>query len=120
MLIHGADVPEIPGLLAISAVSLAELHFGALLATDDGQRAARQRRLATVERAFPALPVDAAVARAYGELAVAVVRAGRQPRRRTADLLIAATARVHGARLVTRNPGDVAGLEALVEVVELR
>jgi toxin FitB len=57
------------------------------------------------------------VAVSYGRLASAVVRAGRQPRRRVMDLLIAATAHAHGARLYTRNPSDFAGLEQLVDVV---
>jgi len=116
MLIGGGWESEPDRLLAVSAVSLAELHFGALLATDETVRALRQRRLAEVEAAFVPLPVDARVARAYAELAVALVRAGRAPRRRVADLLIAATARVHGARLLTRNPADLVGLEGLVEV----
>ncbi len=55
-------------------------------------------------------------------LAAAVVAAGPQPRARTMDLLIAATAATaaaHGARLYTRNAADLAGLEDLVEVVAL-
>lgn len=45
--------------------------------------------------------------------------AGRQPRARALDLLIAATALAHGARLYTRNPGDLAGLDGLVEIVSV-
>jgi len=33
------------------------------------------------------------------------------------DLLIAATAHAHSARLYTRNPGDLAGLEQLLDIV---
>jgi predicted nucleic acid-binding protein len=55
----------------------------------------------------------------YGRLASAVVDAGRQPRRRAMDLLIAATAHAHGARLCTRNAADFAGLEDLVDIVEV-
>ncbi len=57
------------------------------------------------------------VADSYGQLAAAVVAAGRQPRARTMDLLIAATAHAHTARLYTRNASDLTGLDALVEVV---
>lgn len=46
-----------------------------------------------------------------------VARAGRQPRRRVMDLLIAARAHAHSARLYTREPDDFQGLEDLVEIV---
>jgi predicted nucleic acid-binding protein len=112
-----SDVPFLDGELAVSAVTLAELHFGVLVAADSSARAERLRRLALVERLFDPLPVDEAVAREYGVLAAAVVHAGRQPRARVMDLLIAATARAHGARLYTRNPGNLLGLAELVDVV---
>lgn len=35
------------------------------------------------------------------------------------DLFVAATAQVHGARLYTRNVNDFAGLEGLVDIVEI-
>jgi toxin FitB len=35
------------------------------------------------------------------------------------DLLIAATAAAHGARLITRNASDLVGIEHLVEIVAL-
>lgn len=85
------EVAPIPGELAISAVTLAELHFGVLVARSSRARAERLRRLSVLQHHFDALPVDAAVAVSYGQLA-AVVEAGRQPRRRVRDLLVAATA----------------------------
>ena len=111
-------VPPLPGELAISAATLAELHFGVLVADVPATRAERLRRLALVERSFEPLPVDAAVARSYGLLAAAVARSGRQARSRIMDLVIAATAHAHGARLYTRNATDLRGLEDLLEVVE--
>ncbi len=56
---------ESPGNLegAISAASLAELHFGVLVAGSDDERARRSQRLGVVEATFDPLPVDAAVAR---------------------------------------------------------
>lgn len=109
-------VPALQGELAVSAVTLAELHFGVLRAADPAIRAERLRRLALVERLFDALPVDERVARSYGRLAAAVVDAGRRPRGRVMDLLIAATAHAHGARLYTANPDDFRGLEDFLNV----
>lgn len=110
------DVAPLPGILAISAVTLAELHFGVLVATSSGVRAERLRRLSLLQRRFAPLPLDETVAASYGRLAAAVVEMGRKPRRRVMDLLIAATAHAHGAVLYTRNPDDFAGLEDLLVV----
>ena len=112
----GPDPGPVEGEVAISAVSLAELHFGVLVARTDAARAERLRRLAVIERTFDALPVDEVVAREYGRLAAAVIAAGRKPRARMADLMIAATAVAHDATLWTLNPGDLAGLDDLVRV----
>lgn len=108
---------ELEGELAISTVSLAEIHFGVLVARDDVLRARRLRLLSAVERTFDALPVDDAVAASYGALAATVAGKGRKPRSRNMDLLIAATAHAYGARLYTSNPGDLMGADGLVEVV---
>lgn len=105
------------GDVAVSVVTLAELHFGVLRASDDVERSARLWRLAVVEREFDPLPVDALVAAAYGRLAALVAREGRNPRARTLDLLIAATAVANDAVLATRNPGDLRGLEGVLDVV---
>jgi hypothetical protein len=111
------DISQLPGELAISAVTLAELHFGVLVAQEQNVRAERLRRLSILHREFDALPLDAAVAASYGQLAAAVVDAGRQPRARAFDLLIAATAHAHSARLYTRNASDLVGADSLIEVV---
>jgi toxin FitB len=111
------DVAPLPGELAISVVSLSELHFGVLLARDDDARARRLSRLSAMQRRFDPLPVDEAVAESYGVLASQVVKASRQPRAWVMDLLIAATARAHDATLITRNSRDLHGLEGLVEIV---
>lgn len=115
----GPSTTPVPGIVAISAATLAELHFGVLVAKTSNVRAERLRRLSVIQRHFDALPIDDSVAASYGQLAAAVVDAGRQPRRRTMDLLIAATAHAHAATLYTHNPDDFAGLEELVRVVPL-
>jgi toxin FitB len=102
---------------AISVVSIAELHFGLLMAKDEEARAKRVRRLGLVEARFPdPLPVDDQVAREWGRLKAAVAQRGGQPRRREADLAIAATANVHGAALLTHNGGDFQIIGDMVEV----
>ena len=112
-----SGIGTLNGELAISTVTLAELTFGVLVTEHPVVRAQRLRRLSTFQRRFTALPVDDAVASSYGALAAAVLRIGRKPRSRVLDLLIAATAHAHGARLYTRNAGDLVGIEHLVEVV---
>jgi predicted nucleic acid-binding protein len=110
------DIEPIPGELAISAVSIAELQFGVLVAADEA-RSARLSRLSAIQRRFDPLPVDELVADSYAELAARVVKIGHQPRTRVMNLLIAATAHAHGATVYTRNTADFAGLEDLVDVV---
>ena len=112
-------VGPLEGELAISAVTLAELHFGVLVTSERRIRAERLRRLSVLQRRFDALPVDDAVANSYGQLASAVVDAGRQPRARSMDLLIAATAHAHSARLYTRNAADFRGADDLIDVVAI-
>jgi predicted nucleic acid-binding protein len=114
-----SDVGPLDGELAISAVTLAELHFGVLIAKERKVRAERLRRLLMLQRTFDALPLDEAVAASYGQVAAAVVDAGRQPRARSMDLLIAATAHAHSARLYTRNADDFQGLDDLLDVVSV-
>jgi toxin FitB len=102
---------------SISTVSIAELHFGLLVAPDDQARAERAARLGLVEARFPnPLPVDDRVAREWGRLKAVVRRRGGQPRKRTADLAIAATAITHGAELFTHNVKDFKIIEDLVDL----
>lgn len=102
---------------AISVVSVAELHFGLLIARDEEEQARRASRLGLVEARFPdPLGVDDRVAREWGRLKAAVSGRGGQPRKRMADLAIAATANVHGAALLTHNVKDLKIIEDLVDV----
>jgi predicted nucleic acid-binding protein len=101
---------------AISVASLAELHFGVLVADDDDERALRTQRLGAIEAAFQPLPVTAEVAREWGRLAAAVKGRGGKPRRRAVDLAIAATANIHGVPLLTQNTGDFAIIGDLADV----
>jgi hypothetical protein len=114
VLIGAEDPGELEG--AISAASLAELHFGALVARDDDERARRALRLGVIESTFEPLAIDAAVAREWGRLAAAVQTRGGQPRRRALDLAIAATANVHDVPLLTHNTADFQIIGDLIAV----
>ena len=111
----GAESPgELEG--AISAASLAELHFGVLVARDENERARRVLRLGVIESTFEPLPIDAVVAREWGRLAAALRSRGGQPRRRALDLAIAATANAHEVPLLTLDAGDFHLIDDLVAV----
>jgi predicted nucleic acid-binding protein len=120
------DPAELPDEMAISAITLAELSAGPHLVRPGGEQAEyhehaeRARRLDVLQRAeneFDPIPFDSEAARAFGQVAAAVVAAGRTPRRRTADLMIAATAIAAGLPLFTTNPDDFAGLTRLLAVI---
>lgn len=113
------DASQLPEEVAISTVTLAELSAGPSATTDVSERARRQDRLQRTEAAFDPLPFDIRSARAYGRVHAAVVEQGRQPRRKFADLLIAATALAEDLPVVTRNGKDFQGLEGLVTVIEI-
>jgi hypothetical protein len=112
------DPAMLPAEIAVSAVTLAELAAGPHSTNDPDERARRQDRLQRTEATFESLPVDDAVARAYGRVYAAVASSGRKTRgRRAFDLLIAATALAGELPLYTRNPSDFQELDGLVEVV---
>jgi len=62
-------------------------------------------------------PFDAEAARIDGRVTAAVIAAGRKPRRRTADVMIAATAIAEDLPLFTTSPADFAGLDALLRII---
>jgi len=115
------DDPAVAGALpdeaAVSAITLAELAAGPHLASTAAEAARRQARLQQVEGTFEPLPFDVAAARSFGQVVAAVADAARSPRRRVADMLIAASAHANGLALYTRNPDDFAGLGELVQVI---
>jgi len=112
-------VAALPDEMAISVITLAELAAGPYLAKTPAETARRQARLQEVEATLEPLGFDGAAARSYGLVVAAVVRHGRKPRSRLADLLIAATAHANGLDLYTRNGDDFQGLGDLVHVVAI-
>lgn len=108
-----ADLPAEP---LISCVTLAELSVGPLVAADDLERARRQAHLQEAEAAFDPLPFDAAAARAFGQVAAALRRAGRKPAARAYDAMIAATALANDLPVFTCTPSDFLGIDGLTVV----
>ncbi len=100
----------------ITAITLAELTVGPLVATSDEERAARQAHLQQAEADFEPLPFDASAARAFGQVAASLRRSGRKTTARSYDAMIAATAIANELPLYTCNPADFAGIAGL-EVV---
>lgn len=115
----GDQVARVADELAVSAVSMAELHFGVSATADPLKQLRRRQRLQLVHDLYDVLPFDAQVAEYYGALATAVRLYGRDPRPRRMDLQIAATAARNGLALLTRNAADFAGLEEALEIIEL-
>lgn len=97
----------------ISAVTLAELTVGPLVASTDEERVARQAHLQQAEADFDPLPFDAAAARAFGGVAASLRRSGRTTAARTYDAIIAAVALSNGLPLFTCNAEDFRGIEGL-------
>ncbi len=114
-----AVAEALPEESAVSAITLAELSWGASKASDAVERAARQMRLQELDSRFAALPFDAVAARSYGPCVAAVASIGRTHRSRIADLMTAATAHANGLVLYTRNPDDFKGLESLIQLVSI-
>ncbi|MDT5194836.1 MAG: hypothetical protein QOG79_5257 [Mycobacterium sp.] len=109
----------LPDEMAISAITVAELAAGPHLADDAMEAAKRQARLQEVESTLEPIQFDGAAARSYGLIVAAVVRQGRTPQSRFADLLIAATAHANQLDLYTRNGVDFSGLDTLVRVIAI-
>jgi predicted nucleic acid-binding protein len=111
------DRSEFPDTIFITAITLGELSYGPHATDDPVKRAGRVGVLQHVEATFDPLPYDQAAARLYGQIAAAVRAAGREPRKRASDLMIAATAASNQLPLYTANPDDFKGAETFVEVV---
>lgn len=107
------DATSLPAEPLITAVTLAELSVGPLVADDEQERAARQAHLQQAEADFDPLPFDAAAARASGRVAASLRSAGGKPAARAYDAMIAATAIANDLPLYTCNPDDFQGIDGL-------
>jgi predicted nucleic acid-binding protein len=114
------DLSQLPDTMLITAITLGELSYGPHATDDPLKRAGRVAVLQHVEATFDPLPYDQAAARLYGQICAAVRMAGREPRKRSSDLMIAATAGSNQLPLYTANPDDFRGADDFIEVVGVR
>jgi tRNA(fMet)-specific endonuclease VapC len=108
-----SDAKTLPAEPLITAVTLAELSVGPLVAKEESERVARQTQLQQAEADFEPLPFDADAARAFGSVAASLRRSGRKTAARTYDAMIAATAVANDLPIYTCNPADFNGIDGL-------
>jgi len=113
------QVAEVADELAVSAITMAELHYGVSATPDPLEQLRRRQRLQLVHDLYDVLPFDARSAEYYGALATALRLSGRNPRPRRMDLQIAATAARNGLMLLTHNTADFARLDKTIEIIGL-
>jgi tRNA(fMet)-specific endonuclease VapC len=116
ILLSRLPADALPAEPLITAVTLAELSLGPLVAGSDQERAARQAHLQQAEADFDPLPFDSHAARAFGQVAASLRRAGRKTTARAYDAMIAATAIANDLPVYTADPSDFEGIDSL-EVV---
>jgi predicted nucleic acid-binding protein len=113
VLIDRLDPEALPAEPVITAVTLAELSVGPLVASNEEERVARQLRLQQAEASFEPLAFDAQAARSFGGVAASLRRSGRKTKSRAFDALIAATAIANDLPVYTCNPRDFEGIDGL-------
>jgi len=111
------DPEDLPDVAHVSAITMAELSYGVALAKSPVDVATRSQVFANTKAWITPLPFDGAAAERYGELAALILTAGRHPRPRRLDLMIAAIAVVRQLPLYTSNADDFSGLESVLEIV---
>ncbi|WP_306323099.1 MULTISPECIES: PIN domain-containing protein [unclassified Streptomyces] len=111
------DPARLPLEIAVPSVVLAELAQGVAMAKDPVVMMERAQRLSDVEAEFDAIPFGREAARRFGTIVALILKAGRDPRPRKMDLLIAAIAAAEDLPLFTRNTDDFKGLDSLVRIM---
>ena len=111
-----SETDSLPAEPMITAITLAELSVGPLVASSDHERAARQAHVQQAEADFEPLPFDAGAARNFGRVAAGLRKAGRKPAARAYDAMIAAIAISDDLPLHTCNPRDFTGIDELTMV----
>jgi predicted nucleic acid-binding protein len=113
----GLEPARLPVRSRVSTITLAELGLGLHTTADPAERALRAERLQRAESVFDPLAFTVESARRFSHLAGLVIAAGRSPKPRRLDLMIAAVASANQVPLYTRNPDDFAGLESVLTTV---
>ncbi|HET8929371.1 MAG TPA: type II toxin-antitoxin system VapC family toxin [Acidimicrobiales bacterium] len=116
LLARVTDRSSLPDEPLITAITLAELSVGPLVATDERTRAARQLHLQQAETDFDPVPFDTGAARRFGEVAASLRRKGRKPAARAFDAMIAAVALHVDLPVHTCNPEDFGNIDGLAVV----
>ena len=100
----------------ISPVTIAELTFGAELATDEG---IRQKRILALNRLRkkPFLIIDELTGEVFGRLAAVLRRAGKEHHYRVQDLWLASQAIQNSMKFLTRNEKDFLDIPGLDLVI---
>ena len=110
------DPSVLPGEPLISAITLAELSVGPLVASAARRHPPRASPGRRVE--LRTAPLRCCSGRAFGQVAAGLRRRGRKTSARSYDAMIAAIALANGLPLFTCNPRDFAGIDGLdVEAV---
>lgn len=110
------DPSALPAEPMITTITLAELSVGPLVTDDHEERVRRQALLQQAEADFEPLPFDASAARAFGGVAASLRAAGRKPKARAYDALIAACAISRDLPLYTMNAADFEHIDRLTVV----
>jgi tRNA(fMet)-specific endonuclease VapC len=116
ILLNRLDIDTLPDEPLITAITLAELSVGPLVASSDAERSARQAHLQQAEADFDPLSFDAPAARAFGRVAAGLRHSGRKPAARSYDAMIAAIAIANDLPVYTCNPRDFTGIDEITVV----
>lgn len=98
----GRPVAKLPDRVALSVITIGELHLGVLSAGDAATRARRAETLALARAADP-IPLTEAVMDSWARLVADCRAAGVHRAVKLTDALIAATAIEHGLPIVTQD-----------------
>jgi len=111
---------QLPERVAVSVVTLGELHLGVLAASDDETRARRASTLALARAADP-ISLTEPVMSSWARLVDDCRRAGVHRTVKLLDALIAATAIEHGLPVVTQDADydDIARSHAPLDVLRV-